>query len=62
MNKLQQILLDDALRQEWFRLDDMMSRMAFNDCEPLPCKIFCSSKCVVRNMINMHWGRYVIRN
>ena len=50
--------------REWFRLDGMMSRIAWNECPPLPCKILCehTNRCVVRDMVNMYWNGYVMRN
>ncbi len=62
MNKT--FLLNEFLHKEWFRLDDMISRIACNECPPLSCKVLCedTGKCVVRDMVDYHWGRYIVRN
>ncbi|KKN50773.1 hypothetical protein LCGC14_0629430 [marine sediment metagenome] len=64
MNKSKQFLLNEYLHGEWFRLDDIISKIAWDECPPLNCGVLCehTGRCAVRNMVDYHWGRYVVRN
>ena len=63
MNKEKQVLYE-AVQATWIRLDERMSQIAWNECPPLSCEVLCehTGRCRVRNMVDYHWARYVVRN